>query len=329
MKKLGYIIASPAEFALHRRFGKTRRAGRGLGFFKLPLIDTCYLIPATAQSVNFVADQITAENQGVEVTGFAVWKVGDPDKASASFDFTNPAAALAVIGGNLKNMVESAIRHQVANMTMEDALRKRGTIILRLKEELAYIAEQWGLIIETVEIKSVRVLSAALFNQMQARFRDATRLESELSTAETERQIAERKLASREEMAVKEQEFARRELERKSESDRQRIAKESETRALRLGQERELIASERALHEARAALETTQRQHVAALGVIDDELKRRQIETANGENQTLALVKSLPNVASALRIHELNVGDNLVRTLGRGLARLTGKGGQE
>lgn len=146
-----------------------------------------------------------------------------------------------------------------------------------------------------------------------------------MSAAETERQIAERKLAGRQEMAVKEQEFARRELERKSESDRQRIAAECETRTLRLGQEKELVASERALHEARAALETTQRQHAAALGVIDDELKRRQIETANGENQTLALVKSLPEVAASLQIHELNVGEDLMRTLGRGLARLTGK----
>lgn len=325
MKKLGYIIASPAEFALHRRFGRTLRAGRGLGFIKLPLIDRYYLIPATAQSVSFAADQITAENQGVEVAGFAVWKVGDPEKASASFDFSDPAAAIGVIGGNLKNMVESAIRHQVANMTMEDALRKRGTIILRLKEELAYIAEQWGLVIETVEIKNVRVLSAALFNQMQARFRDATRLESELSTAETEREIAERKLAGRQEMAVKEQEFARRELDRKSESDRLRMAAEIETRALRLGHEKDLVASERALHDARAALETTQRQHVAALGLIDDDLKRRQIETANAENPTLALVKALPAVAGSLQIHELNVGDDLMRRLGRGLAGLTGK----
>lgn len=325
MKRIGYIIASPAEFALHRRLGKTRRAGRGLGFFKLPLIDRYYLIPATAQSVSFAADQITAENQGVEVAGFAVWKVGDPEKASASFDFTDPAAALAVIGGNLKNVVESAIRHQAANMTMNDVLRKRGTIILRLKEELAYIAEQWGLVIETVEIKNVRVLSAQLFTQMQARFRDATRLESEMSGLETERQLAGYQLAQREEIAVKEREFQLRELERGAEVERVKIATEKALKEVRLEGETDTVRVERALHDARAVLETARQEHRAALGVIDDELKRRQIETANGEDQTLALVKSLPDVATALQIHELNVGDDLVRTLGRGLARLTGK----
>jgi regulator of protease activity HflC (stomatin/prohibitin superfamily) len=241
-------------------------------------------------------------NQGVEVAGFAVWKVGDPDKASASFDFTNPAAAITVIGGNLKNVVESAIRHQVANMTMEDALRKRGTIILRLKEELAYIAEQWGLIIETVEIKNVRVLSAQLFTQMQARFRDATRLESEMSGLETDRQLAGHQLAQREEIAVKEREFQLRELERGTEVERVKIATEKALKEARLEGEADTVRVERALHDARAVLETARQEHRAALGVIDDDLKRRQIETANGENQTLALVKSLPDVAGSLQI---------------------------
>ena len=326
MKRFGYIIASPAEFALHRRFGKTRRTGRGLGFFKLPWIDRHYLIPASAQCVSFAADQITAECQGVEVAGFAVWKVGDPEKASAGFDFADPAAALSTIGGNLKNVVESAIRHQVANMTMEEVLRKRGTIILRLKDELAYIAGEWGLIIETVEIKNVRILSAQLFTQMQARFRDSTRLASEMSGLETERQIAGHRLAQREELAVKEREFESRELARGTEAERAKIAAENALKAARLESETDTVRVEQTLHEARALLETARQQHRAALGVIDDDLKRRQIETANGENETLALVKSLPAVAASLQIQELNLGDDLMRTLGTGLARLKGKG---
>ena len=96
-------------------------------------------------------------------------------------------------------------------------------------------------------------------------------------------------------------------------------------KAVRLEAETETVRIEQALHDARAVLETVRQQHRAALGVIDDDLKRRQIETANGEDQTLALVKSLPAVAGSLKIHELNVGEDLARTLGRGLARLSGK----
>jgi hypothetical protein len=327
MKSFGYIVASPSEFIIHQRFGKVMEQERGGSFFCLPYIDRYYRIPATAQSMTFAADQITAENQGVEVAGFAVWKVGDPGKASASFDFTNSATALAVIGNNLKNVVESAIRHQVANMTIEDVLRKRGSIILRLKEELAYIAGEWGLVIETIEIKNVQVLSEQLFSQMQARFRDATRLESETSAAETERQIAERRLKEREEMAIKESEFARRDAERKNEAERGKIAAKAALDALRLEHEKDLVASEQALHEARATLEAKKHQDAAALGVIDDELKRRQLETANQESPKLALVKGLPALAASLKVHELNVREDTVMALGRALATATGKGG--
>ena len=185
-KRFGYIMAGPAQFAIHRRRGRTLKAGQGISFLCLPFLDRYYLIPSTAQSVSFAADQITAENQGVEVAGFAVWRITEPEKAAACFDFAESEAALAIISGNLRNVVESAIRHQVANMTIEAVLRKRGSIILQLKNELAYIAGQWGLTVETVEIRTVKVLSAQLFAQMQAGFRDRMRLESESSAMKTE-----------------------------------------------------------------------------------------------------------------------------------------------
>ena len=112
----------------------------------------------------------------MEVSGFAIWKISDPAKASVNFDFVEPSNSLQTITTHLKDVVESAIRHQVANMTMEDVLRKRGTIILRLKGELAYIADQWGLTIETIEIKNVQIMSEQLFENMQAKFRDQVRL---------------------------------------------------------------------------------------------------------------------------------------------------------
>src|SRR5438067_2692364 len=162
MKKFGYVIARPSEFIIHQRFGKIRRQGRGISFFCLPVVDRYYRIPSTTHALGFAADQITAENQGVEVSGFAIWKISDPAKASVNFDFVEPSNSLQTITTHLKDVVESAIRHQVANMTMEDVLRKRGTIILRLKGELAYIADQWGLTIETIEIKNVQIMSEQL-----------------------------------------------------------------------------------------------------------------------------------------------------------------------
>ena len=82
----------------------------------------------------------------------------------------------------------------VANMSIEEVLRKRGTIILQLKKELEYISEEWGIAIETIEIKNVRILSKTLFDNMQAKYRNALILESETSTLETQKEIEEKRI---------------------------------------------------------------------------------------------------------------------------------------
>ncbi|HEY5741299.1 MAG TPA: hypothetical protein VIS99_02055, partial [Terrimicrobiaceae bacterium] len=75
------------------------------------------------------------------------------------------------------------------------------SIIRQLKDEMAYVAGLWGIGVETVEIKSVRILSRQLFENLQAPFRNAMRLESEQSAIETERRLAEQRTAQQEELA--------------------------------------------------------------------------------------------------------------------------------
>ena len=344
MKTFGYIVANPAEFLIHQRFGKIRHQGRGISVFCLPVIDRYYRIPSSTHGLTFAADQITAENQGVDVSGFAIWKISDPEKTSQNFDFTDVNQAVHTIAVNLKDVVESAIRHQVAKMTIEDVLRKRGSIILQLKQELAYIAEQWGLTIETIEIKNVQIMSAQLFANMQARFRDEVRLTSETSGLETEREIAERRAAQREQLAVTEQEFKRKESERKAELDalnartaaelaalKQR--QEKEQRLRELADEAELAAAqhankekalrleeklnevERDTQEKRFALETDRSTHTAALAATADDTDRRKIETANLADARLAFIKELPTALGSLAVQELNLGDNMLARL--------------
>jgi hypothetical protein len=355
MKKIGYVVTNPAEFAIHQRRGKTKHQGRGISFFVLPVIDRYYLIPSTTHTITFVADQITAENQGVEVSGFAIWKITEPERASLSFDFSDAGSAVGRISESMKEVVESAIRHQVAKMTIEDVLRKRGSIILQLKEELAYIAEQWGLTIETIEIKTVRIMSEQLFANMQAKFRDTVRLESETSGSETEKEIARRRYTQREELALVEQEFQRRDLQRKAEIETLNAQRETALRVLKMGEDKrlkiqgsvdkaellvieqanreralrledELLAVERAVQTRRFAVEAEQREHRVKLGTLDDDLVRRRTETANMENATLALVKNLPLAVSGLKVNELNLGDDAMRQMINGISGLIARG---
>jgi flotillin len=355
MKKFGYVVTNPAEFAIHQRRGKTKHQGRGISFFVLPVIDRYYLIPSTTHTITFVADQITAENQGVEVSGFAIWKITEPERASLSFDFSDAGSAVGRISESMKEVVESAIRHQVAKMTIEDVLRKRGSIILQLKEELAYIAEQWGLTIETIEIKTVRIMSEQLFTNMQAKFRDTVRLESETSGSETEKEIARRRYTQREELALVEQEFQRRDLQRKAEIETLNAQSETALRVLKMGEDKrlkiqesvdkaellvieqanreralrledELLSVERAVQTRRFAFEAEQRKHRVKLGTLDDDLVRRRTETANMENATLALVKNLHLAVSGLKVNELNLGDDAMRQMINSLSGLIARG---
>ena len=44
MKKFGYIVAAPSEFAIHQRLGTIKHQGRGISFLCLPIIDRYYRI---------------------------------------------------------------------------------------------------------------------------------------------------------------------------------------------------------------------------------------------------------------------------------------------
>lgn len=338
-RRFGYVTASPCDFVIHTRRGRILHSGLGLSVFCLPWWDRCCVIPATANNISFLADQITQENQGVQIEGFAIWKVREPDKTYLHFDFSRADDPIARISAYLKDVVESAIRHQVANMTIEDVLRKRGSIIHRLKEELSYITGQWGLVMDTIEIKNVRIMSAQLFANMQARYRDAIRLESETSALRVEKEIAEQRFLQKEQLALREQEIHRNELQRKAELERlgleerkriklqemeQELAVAEQAEAnqrVRAASQLETLETERPLQTARLALQAEAKAHEAKMGHLDAGLTRERIEAGNAENGQHLLYRKLPEIAAALKVHELNVGHDTLAQLAAAVTR--------
>src|SRR6476660_1886524 len=285
--------------------GRIRHLGRGISFFKLPWIDRYTIIPSSTQTIQFKADQITAENQGVEISGFAVWRVADAGKAATNFDFTEPEDALATIGSALQGVLESAIRHQVARMTIDDALRKRGSMILQLKDEMAYVAGLWGIAVETVEIKSVRILSRQLFENLQAPFRNALRLESEQSAIETEKRLAEQRTVQQEALARQKHQLEIRRIE----------LEES-----KLPHEAELDAKRLELQEADA-------RRRLALSKVDQEIEQERIAVANMENAMLTLLRNLPDALKNLKIGDVHLGDPSIAVLLQRIASGMNHGG--
>lgn len=321
----------------------------------IPGLDRAILVPLGAQTLHFFADQITAENQGVEIVGFAIWNVAAPERASQAVDFNEPEVGLARIGGQLREVVEAAIRREVANQTLEQVLRQRAAMTELLRQELLAVAGAWGLHLVSIEIKSVTILSRTLFENMQAKFRDALRLESAKSAMEADAAIARERAAEREDEArrdltfrlagIEREEEARRletERDRRLEAAKEAAKRERELALLddelalvraRAGRRRAALADAEALVELEEALETRrfqserlraeQRERIAAL---DDAIARRTIETANIKDPGRLLIEALPEALSGLNVGTVNLGDPaLVVGLQAIVRRLAGK----
>lgn len=336
--RIGLVTASPAEYLVLQRLGRLRFPGRGAAAWVFPGFDRTFLIPSSVQSAAFLADQITVENQGVEIGGFALWNVADPVRAVEAVDFTDPASGLERLGEQLRAVLEAAIRREVANLTLEQVLRQRAAMTNLLGDELADIAERWGLAIAAVEIRSVQVLSKQLFENLQAKFRDAQRLESARSAMETDEAIARARATDREAAAKRELSFRLAEVGREEETRSQEIARDqrleeaketakrergitrldAELALVRAREERQraALAASEALIEIEETLELRRQQSERLraeqrerLAAIDDAIARRAIETANRKSPSRLLVEALPDVVAGLNVGTVNLGD--------------------
>ena len=348
MKNYRYVTVNPSDYAIVFKNGNIIKEGRGFRFYCTPRIQSV-IIPGNVKNITFVADQISKENQGVEVSGFAIWKVGDPKKIYQNFDFKQSEDTMEQVSAFLKDVVESAIRHMVANMTIEEVLRKRGTIILQLKKELEYISEQWGIVVDTIEIKNVKIQSKTLFENMQAQFRNAVRLEAESNTIETEKQIEEQRIhigdqtkiiKQQSEMADRERrkqlqlqeindkaEVERHQREqdhaRKKEEMAQKLElfkEEEECKRKQMIEKNQTIAEEEKMQALQAELDMKKKQLEVELDKLDIALEKLQVEADNmKKDHRIILAENLPAALQNLKIERLDLGgatlDTLIETL--------------
>ena len=354
MNNYHYVTVNPSDYAIVFKNGNIIKEGRGFRFFCTPRIQYV-IIPGNVKNITFVADQISKENQGVEVSGFAIWKVGDPKKIYQNFDFNVESDTMEQVSVFLKDVVESAIRHMVANMTIEEVLRKRGTIIVQLKKELDYISEQWGIVVDTIEIKNVRIQSKNLFDNMQAQFRNAVRLEAETNTIETERKIEEQRIHVGDQTKIIKQQSELADRERKKKLQLQEIndkaevekhqreqdharKKEEMTRKWELFKDEEeykrsqmleqnqTIAEEEKLQALQAELELKKKQLEVELEKYDIAIEKMEVETENlKKDYRVILAENLPAALQSLKIDRLDLGGTTLDTLIEALKEAFGK----
>lgn len=170
-----WVESQPNEWLLVIRNGVLVKAGVGLKTF-VGISDTVVRFPSKVEKVEFRANNVTKEMSGVIITGFAFWSVfRDEDGPFRCYKYMEGGDA----NSNVQAMCESVLRNLIANSSLSEVLTNRNHLRDNMKHDLKDQFKGWGIWLETVEITEVTISSERLFTDLQAEFRQDTRLKAE------------------------------------------------------------------------------------------------------------------------------------------------------
>jgi hypothetical protein len=190
-----WVEGKSHEWILLMRNGEMVRAGVGLRCFRGPF-DQVARFPAKIYKVNFDAEQVTSEMQGVRVSGMLVWTVNrqgtgpfNAYKNLGDISSGDPRAA------NESLIAEAAavVRGCIANSTIDVMIRDRNLLRDAIRKEMFEVVKGWGVWLETIEITDVKICSQSLFKDLQTKYREDMRQEATLHKAEIQNEIDEEK----------------------------------------------------------------------------------------------------------------------------------------
>lgn len=193
------------QFVIHLRNGRVKSAGLGGRIWLLPLIDEYIVIPTTSiQTILEAHEQVVSmEYQNISIVGMLIWKVINPENAFSAISW-NPQDD-HYVEKILKNAAEAIIRTTCANMPLEKIIRERREIIEHVSKELHELTSDWGLIIESIEIREVNILEPELKKNMEATKQATVYRTARIAKADAERESRMRELEVQNEVGTQEQ----------------------------------------------------------------------------------------------------------------------------
>lgn len=179
------------QWVLIMRNGEMVRAAIGLRCFKGPF-DQVATFPAKIYKVNFCAEQVTSEMQGVRVSGMLVWTVNrigqgpfNAYKNLGDISSGNPQTA----NESLIAEASAVVRGCIANSTIEESIRNRKLLRDAIHKEMFEVVKGWGVWLETIEITGVEICSQSLFKDLQTNFRESMRQQATLHQMQIKSEI--------------------------------------------------------------------------------------------------------------------------------------------
>ena len=342
-KRWGTITAYPHEYLIHFRRGQfsQRTSGQGASCFKRPT-DTVFIIPTSLKEIVFQANQLSSDNVDVRIRGMAIYRINDPLKIYTMLNFSSRQRAEEKLARMIGDLCRSTAKWLVANMGIEECLRKRKEDIAEaLRSEITLVVSDeekgWGVEIVTVDIQDVYIQDKAIFDAMQNLFKVSKLRESELSQLEMKKDLEVRRLQQSLELAEHrknselenariEAEVAREKIrlaqendERQFARDRYRVEQDETTNNYKLEQSLERERRNLTLEEekARGRLEAERLAHQ-----IEIEAMQQRVEVENTATP-LSLERSfiesaLPVIAEAVAKSMSNTRVNIIQGDGNG-----------
>lgn len=302
--------------------GEMKKAGIGMKTFYNPMSTTVATFPSSVTKVQFSAEQISKEMQGVRISGVVMWSVNREDDGPFKF-YKYSGDGTDNVSENLRLVSESIVRNLVANTSISEVMTHRDYIRTTLKKSIMDAVAGWGVWVETVELTDIVISSKALFEDLQAEFRSSTHLNAEKTKLRTEQTVTEGRLAKdlaiaesradtaarrklyESQAAMRGQEEEAKLFEKQAALDEQKLEQEKKMRLRRIEIDRELQMAEldakRAVDAARLQIELSadrERQeaalkHKAALMDLDARLQPANLQKLQIESAAAAL-KALP-----------------------------------
>lgn len=299
------------------------REGQGVSCFAWPW-ESVAILPTTLTKLAFVADQITLEKVGVQVSGLAVYRIAEPRVAFAMIDGGDPGA----IGEVLREMFVGATRRIVSGLSLDECLtHRKARVAAALMQEIAPVlageghgtqatGRGWGVVLDTIEIQDVRVLSPEVFSRLQAPYRATLKLaalHAESEVAETQARLAHARALDEERarVATMEHEEARlaRERARDDEQRRHEQARQADSELAAQARElrrveasRDRLALELAVAAERLRAELDEARLRAELDAERTRLARAACgDLSEARLREVLLTETMPRLAEAYR----------------------------
>lgn len=278
-RRLGWrhLRSTPTAHIRHHRGGKLVHDGPGLGFWFRPLTAALSEVPVEDRELTMTFRARTADFQDVSVQATVTYRIGDPALAAARLDFSVDPDTGAWRGAPLEQLgtllTETAQQHALdvlARTPLSTALVDGVTAV---RDRIAAgLGAEPRLPATGIEVVAVRVMAvrpeAEVERALRTPARELIQQEADRATyerravaVERERAIAENELASRIELARREERLveqrgtnARREAEESAAADRVRAQAEA-ARTVKLAEAEAARSVALARAEAEAARE--------------------------------------------------------------------------